>query len=76
MLLELGSILKFTYALDATKRNVVRKVRLFDKGEVVEVHIYTNSNSLAEQYRSKRQTKHLERLIKKTIELHFIEEEG
>ncbi|MFD2868756.1 Ppx/GppA family phosphatase [Kurthia populi] len=76
ILFELGSILKFTYALDATKRNVVRKVRLFDKGEVVEMYIYTNSNSLAEQYRANRQTKHLERLIKKTIELHFIEEEG
>lgn len=73
---ELGSILKFTYALDATKRNVVRKMRLFDKGDFVEMHIYTNSNSLAEQYRSNRQTKHLERLVKKPIHLHFIEEEG
>lgn len=73
---ELGSILKFTYALDATKRNVVRKVRLFDKGDFVEMHIYTNGNALAEQYRSNRQAKHLERLMKKPVRLHFIEEEG
>ena len=76
MFQELGAILKFAYALDATQRNVVRKIRLFDREDAVEVHIYTSRNSLAEQYRTNRQAKHIERIVKKPIVLKFIEEEG
>lgn len=76
MFQELGAILKFAYALDATQRNVVRKIRLFDREGTVEVHIYTSRNSLAEQYRTNRQAKHIERIVKKPIVLKFIEEEG
>jgi exopolyphosphatase/guanosine-5'-triphosphate,3'-diphosphate pyrophosphatase len=66
-----GAMLKFSYSLNATKRNVVEKVevKLEEKGLLF--HIHTRKPAHAEEYQAERQKKHLEKLIKHPVYLEF-----
>ena len=68
----LGSLLKFTYCLDATKRQVVQDIDLDFKSKKIHLTFYCNKNSMPEAYQCEKQKKHLEKALSKAIELHFI----
>ncbi|GGM30040.1 exopolyphosphatase [Paraliobacillus quinghaiensis] len=68
----LGALLKFTYCLDATKRQVVQDFDLDIKSDTLYLTFYCNQNSMPEAYQSEKQKKHLEKALSKSIELRFI----
>jgi len=71
-LLDLGSLLKFTYCLDATKRQIVEKIEFTSKKKTVIIRIYTKGNAMPEEYQAEKQKKHLEKAIGKEVDLEFI----
>ncbi|MCA1319056.1 Ppx/GppA family phosphatase [Bacillus tianshenii] len=66
-----GAMLKFSYSLNATKRNVVEKVEVTQEADGLLFHIKTCMQSDAEEYQAERQRKHLEKLLKHPIHLKF-----
>ncbi|MGD6833104.1 exopolyphosphatase [Sutcliffiella halmapala] len=66
-----GAMLKFSYSLNATKRNVVEKVEVTLEAKGLLFHIQTRKPADAEEYQAERQKKHLEKLIKHQIHLRF-----
>ncbi|MGX9133473.1 Ppx/GppA phosphatase family protein [Rummeliibacillus sp. JY-2-4R] len=72
----IGAVLKFTYALDASKRKIVDDIKLEPNGQNMDIQIYTKGNALAEKYRVNRQKKHIEKLFPGTVTLHFFEKDG
>ncbi|QPC46167.1 exopolyphosphatase [Mangrovibacillus cuniculi] len=70
---ELGAILKIAYALNATKRNLVKKIEVKNEGKTVWLYIYYQGNIQAEQYQFEKQKKQLEKAIKHTVEAIYIE---
>ncbi len=72
----IGALLKFTYALDASKRKIVEDIMLEPNGQDMVIHIFTRGNALAEKYKVNRQKKHIEKLFPGTVTLHFFEKEG
>ncbi|MEF3331033.1 exopolyphosphatase [Oceanobacillus oncorhynchi] len=72
-LLDLGSLLKFTYCLDATKRQIVEKVEFTSKKKTLIIRIYTKGNAMPEEYQAEKQKKHLEKAIGKEVDLEFID---
>ncbi|WP_407270849.1 exopolyphosphatase [Radiobacillus sp. PE A8.2] len=68
----LGAMLKFTYCLDATKRQVVQDFEVTIKKDTIYMTLFCNQNWLPEEYQSEKQKKHLEKLLKKNIELNFV----
>lgn len=71
---DFGVILKFIYALNISKRNIVHKLELHKENNVVQLNIFVKKNCVAEKYQAERHKKHLERVLKTTIKLNFIEE--
>ena len=69
----MGALLKFTYALDATKRQVIKDYELKVKRKQVKLNVYYTKNPSAERYQVEKQKKHLEKALKKKIVLDFIE---
>ncbi|GAA5417622.1 exopolyphosphatase [Paraliobacillus ryukyuensis] len=69
----LGSLLKFTYCLDATKRQVVSDFSFEVKGDTIYLKLYCQKNWMPEAYQSEKQKKHLEKTLKKNIELEFVD---
>lgn len=69
----MGALLKFTYALDATKRQVITDYQLTVKRKTVNLKVYYTKNPSAERYQIEKQKKHLEKAVKKKIKLEFIE---
>ncbi|MGG0656828.1 Ppx/GppA family phosphatase [Rummeliibacillus pycnus] len=69
----IGALLKFVYALDASKRKIVENLKLSQNGQEVIVHIYTKGNALAEKYKINRQKKHIDRLFTGNVSLDFIQ---
>jgi len=67
----LGSILKFTYCLDATKRQVVKDFDMDVSEEQITFSIYCTDDYKPEQYQTEKQKKHLEKTLGKNIELNF-----
>ncbi|MFD1065969.1 exopolyphosphatase [Oceanobacillus locisalsi] len=70
-LLDLGSLLKFTYCLDATKRQVVEEVSFQLQKNSLLIRVYTNANAMPEAYQAEKQKKHVEKAIRKDVELEF-----
>ncbi|RDW16473.1 exopolyphosphatase [Oceanobacillus arenosus] len=72
-LYTLGSLLKFTYSLDATKRQVVQD---FDfemiKSDTIKLTLYCNNDFKPEEYQANKQKNHLEKALQKNIELKFV----
>lgn len=67
----LGAVLRFSYALNDTKRNIVSHIEMEEqKGELV-FNIVCSNNWQAEQYQAEKQKKHLEKALKRNIILQF-----
>jgi len=70
---DYGAFLKFIYALNISKRNIVKKVKLDTKENGIHITISAKKSAVAEKYQAERQKKHLERLFKKPVTVQFIE---
>ncbi|MGY4690324.1 exopolyphosphatase [Salibacterium sp. K-3] len=70
----LGSILKLAYALDRTKRQVVREVSAVQSGKTIDLYIGCREDvrSYFEEMKSQKYKKHLEKIMKRKITLHFL----
>lgn len=69
----LGAILKFSYSLNATKRNIVKSVDLHTQKDGLSFKITCHHDWKPEQYQAEKQKKHLEKLLKKPITITFSE---
>lgn len=73
---DFGAVLKFIYALNMTKRNVVKKIVVEKKDETIQILFISSERAIAEMAQAEKQKKHIERVFKKNIQLLFKEEEG
>lgn len=71
---DLGAMLKFVYALNMTKRNVVQKVAIEIVNDHIEIKVTTSERAIAEMTQAERQKKHIERVFKREVKLEFNEE--
>lgn len=71
---DYGALLKFVYALNVSKRNIVSKLSVEMQEGVIHVYVTTNERAIAEAYQVERQKKHLERVFKREVVIHFTEE--
>lgn len=71
---DFGALLKFVYALNVSKRKIVRSIKMQTKEDYVQLNIYVKHNAAAEKYQANRHKKHLERALKIPIKINFIEE--
>ena len=71
---DFGALLKFVYALNVSKRNIVKKVTLELVQDIIHVHIETRDRAVAEVYEAERTKKHIERIFKRQVVIHFSEE--
>lgn len=67
----LGAVLRFAYALNETKRNIVEQIEMTDGQEDLMFIILCSNNWQAEQYHAEKQKKQLEKVLKRNIILHF-----
>lgn len=68
---DYGALLKFVYALNVSKRNIVKNVKLKQGDAVVNVFITTSERAVSEIYEAERTKKHLERIFKQPVCIHF-----
>ena len=73
---DFGALLKFVYAFNVSKRNVVKKLQLEMKDDCLWIYVYANDGAMAEKYRAEIQKKHIEKLFKKTVQIEFFEGKG
>ncbi|MEK4424253.1 Ppx/GppA phosphatase family protein [Solibacillus sp. FSL K6-1523] len=71
---DFGAILKFVYALNMTKRNVVKNMAMEKVDDHIQLVISTSERAIAEFAQAEKQKKHIERVFKKTVQLVFNEE--
>ncbi len=71
---DFGALLKFVYALNVSKRNVVHAIDMHPEEDYVQLNIYVKNNAAAEKYQANRHKKHLERALKIPMTINFIEE--
>ncbi|RSK26832.1 Ppx/GppA family phosphatase [Bacillus sp. HMF5848] len=67
----LGSILKVAYSMNATKRNIVDDISMYQDENSVIFDVFCNKNPMAEEYQVEKQKKHLEKCIKRNILFNF-----
>ncbi|RXI99429.1 exopolyphosphatase [Anaerobacillus alkaliphilus] len=68
----LGAILKFSYGLNRTKREVFTSVHITEKSnEMMELKLHHNQDAYFEISQAKKYKKHLEKVVKRRIELLF-----
>lgn len=67
----LGAALRFAYALNETKRNIIDHIEITEQEESLLFDIFCSKNEQAEKYQAEKQKKHLEKALKKKIVLHF-----
>lgn len=72
-ILLLGALLKFTYCLDGTKRHVISDLSVKVKKKKLKLVLYYSKNAAPEIYQAEKQKKHLEKALKRTIDLTFIQ---
>lgn len=70
---DFGAFLKFVYALNVSKRKIVKTIKMQTKEDYVQLSIYVKNNAAAEKYQANRQKKHLERALKIPIKINFVE---
>jgi len=70
---DYGALLKFIYAFNVSKRNIVESVEFEKVDDVIHIIVLTEADHLpmAEIYQCDRQKKHIERLFKKPVQIHF-----
>ncbi|WP_414048632.1 exopolyphosphatase [Macrococcus animalis] len=69
----LGSILKFSYALNISNTNIVQGLYFKKKDDHYDLIIEYIGDAIAEEYQAERQKKHIEKLIKSKLNLIFTE---
>ncbi|MBN8237269.1 Ppx/GppA family phosphatase [Halobacillus kuroshimensis] len=69
----LGSLLKFCYSLDSTRRQTIQSLELTKEGHDLHITCHCSGEWMPEEYQAEKQKKHLEKSLKKTIELSFVE---
>lgn len=69
----IGAVIKFAYSLNATKRDIVKDIQLECQKDELIFSIECREDWKPEQYQVEKQKKHLEKLLKKTITVHFHE---
>lgn len=67
----LGALLKFSFILNSTKRDIVQDVQFLIKDGGIHLELYCNNSWLVEQQEAEKHIKHLENAIGKNICLHF-----
>jgi exopolyphosphatase/guanosine-5'-triphosphate,3'-diphosphate pyrophosphatase len=67
-----GSIVKLAYSLNATKRDIIQSISIKPEGGNLVFQIVCDNDWGPEQYQAEKQKKHLEKQLKKSIELKFI----
>ncbi|PWU66861.1 Ppx/GppA family phosphatase [Gracilibacillus dipsosauri] len=68
---HLGAILKFTYCLDATRRQIVTDLSITRKQDRFIFELECIGDWSPEEYQAEKQKKHLEKIVKTDIELIF-----
>lgn len=71
---DFGAILKFVYALNISKRNIVHAIAMHKEDGFAQLDIFVKKNVAAEKYQAERHKKHLERALKTAVKINFIEE--
>lgn len=73
-LIALGGLLKFSVALNNSKTNPITHMKLVkDSPDKFTLKVYHDRPVLAEEYRTDRHKKHLERTLKGNLDIQFIE---
>ncbi|NMD69829.1 Ppx/GppA family phosphatase [Bacillus sp. DNRA2] len=67
----LGAILKFSYSLNSTKRNIVESVKLRKEADTLLIKVKCKKDSKPEEYQANKQKKHLEKVLKQNIQIIF-----
>ncbi|ENH97993.1 exopolyphosphatase [Gracilibacillus halophilus YIM-C55.5] len=67
----LGALLKFSYSLDATKRQVVKELLIDQGDESLLVTAKCHNDALPEAYQAEKQKKHLEKVLKQPLDITF-----
>lgn len=68
----MGAVLKFTYCLNATKRNIVKDMMVMPVDqETMKMTFYCDQNWQPEEYQVEKQKKHLEKVLKQKVKLEF-----
>lgn len=71
---DFGAVLKFVYALNMTKRNVVKHISMKNNGDdELLIEVVKSERAIAEMTQVEKQKKHIERVFKKTIKIVFNE---
>ncbi|MFC7062732.1 Ppx/GppA family phosphatase [Halobacillus seohaensis] len=68
----LGALLMFCYSLDSTRRGAVTDVEVNLNSETIEISLLCKKDFMPEEYQTEKQKKHLEKSLKRKIELFFI----
>ncbi|WP_163539541.1 exopolyphosphatase [Gracilibacillus sp. YIM 98692] len=68
---RLGALLKFSYCLDATKRQIVKDIHPYMKNSKLWLELSCEGDWMPEEYQAEKQKKHLEKAAKTNIELVF-----
>ncbi|WP_257958474.1 Ppx/GppA phosphatase family protein [Bacillus sp. V3-13] len=67
----LGAILKFSFILSSTKREIVQDIRFIEGKDNINMELLCNKSWQVEQQAAGKQVKHLEHALGKNISLHF-----
>ncbi|MFC7320085.1 Ppx/GppA family phosphatase [Halobacillus campisalis] len=73
---KLGAFLKFCYCLDSTRRGAVQDLKVETEKDDLKITLYCTKDYMPEEYQTEKQKKHLEKSLKKKIELNFEEVES
>ncbi|WP_431800393.1 exopolyphosphatase [Halobacillus andaensis] len=69
----LGALLKFCYSLDSTRRGAVETLKVEAGQESMTITLQCNKDYMPEQYQGEKQKKHLEKALKRKINLVFVQ---
>ncbi|MBM7603579.1 exopolyphosphatase/guanosine-5'-triphosphate,3'-diphosphate pyrophosphatase [Metabacillus crassostreae] len=67
----LGAIVKLANSLNATRRNIIKNISIKNEKDELVFDITCYKDWKPEQYQVEKQKKHLEKLLKKSITVHF-----
>ena len=66
-----GAIVKVAYSLNATKRNIIDSIHVEQKEDRLVFIVKCTSDWKPEQYQAEKQKKHLEKQLKRNIDIEF-----
>ncbi|MGV2622881.1 UNVERIFIED_CONTAM: Ppx/GppA family phosphatase [Halobacillus marinus] len=69
----MGALLKLCYSLDSTRRQAVEKLEVEVTSEEVLLICHCKGAWMAEEYQAEKHKKHLEKSIKRSITMQFVE---